>query len=216
MLVESHNIQLSLPCAQEPSIGDLKIALVAGPPLPTENCSEKVVVSPPRPQGCCAGCGADGRQTHHVVPGSLGEGVRLARVLAGGTTAVLPRPRMSTLGPSRRVRHRSLAALAERLCVGSFIARNSFTAACIKFQILAGLQTSMGSLWPPRRGAVFFCRMQGRARAPGRYGFHLRFGQPLASESRSTLSWVPFLGLMRLGTLAMYRAHAWPRARTSI
>ena len=48
-------------------------------------------------------------------------------------------------------------------------------------------------------GERFFLRARGEAVIPGRYRFHLRVGQPLASDCRSVADWDPFLGLMRFG-----------------
>ena len=131
--------------------------------------------------------------------GLLAKGVRLARVLAGGTTTVLPRPRMSTLGPSRRVRHRSPVALADRLCVCSFIARKPFTAACTKISKFGVAADRHGTPGQAAGKWELFSEAQGEAARPRGCRFHLRLGQPLASESRSVADWGPFLGLMRFG-----------------
>ncbi len=74
----------------------------------------------------------------------------------------------------------------------------ALTARLKNFQNLAG-RKPLGPLRLPRGEEAFFCRMQGRTRAPGRCRFHLPVGQPLASECRSVADRVPFLDVMRCG-----------------
>ncbi len=56
--------------------------------------------------------------------------------------------------------------LADRLCIGSFIARIPFATACKNFQNMAGPQTVMGSHGKVRGNRSFFCKVQGETRAP--------------------------------------------------
>ena len=88
--------------------------------------------------------------------------------------------------------------LADRLCIGSLIAGSPFTAAYSKISKFGGAQ-AVGAPEASAGRAGFFCKVQGRARTPGRCRFHLPVGQPLASARRSASSGSPFLGLMRCG-----------------
>ncbi len=102
--------------------------------------------------------------------------------------------------------------LADRLCVGSFIARIPFATAYTKFSKFGGAQAGMGPLWLPRREEAFL-QVQGERLAPGRDRSHLPVGQPLASDCRSIADWDPYFGLMRFRPLRTRGRRGEGRAR---